>query len=397
MNILMHGIPHGACIAMKIEAFGSGRTGTLVPVAGGREVTHAFAPDPLPPKWPWPVSLWPLLLEAHKALASLDGTGKHLPNPTLVLRPLQNREAQRSSSLEGTFTEPRQQALFELDPTYPESADDPLNANREVFNYARALRHWRDRKHALPLSLRLVRDLHGILMDGVRGSDKQPGEFRRHQNQIGRPARFVPPPPERLPAQLDQLEKHLHAERFIDGLVDAFVVHYQFEAIHPFMDGNGRVGRLLLAILIQEWCGLSDQWLYMSAYFDQNKDEYMHLLFRVSSEGAWEEWVRFCLTGVVETARDTLRRCESLLELHRGFHARLRQGNGSVRLAAIVDDLFVTPVAVVTSVADRQDVTYPTARSDLKRLHAAGILEPLEQSAKIAYFCPRILDVTYAD
>jgi len=382
---------------MKVELFGNGRTGNLIPIPGSREVTHAFVPDALPPKWEWPTELWPILLEAHKALASLDGTGKHLPNASLIFRPLQNREAQKSSSLEGTYTEPKQQALFELDPKYGTSAEDPINAQREMFNYRQALRYRKDSRDTLPISLRLIRDLHRILMDGVRGSDKRPGEFRKHQNQIGRPARFVPPPPGPMAGLLDNLEQYLHAESRYDSLVDAFLVHYQFEAIHPFMDGNGRVGRLLLAILIEEWCTLSGQWLYMSSYFDANKDAYMDLLFRVSSEGAWIPWIRFCLEGVIQSAEDTQKRCERLVSLHRDFHERLRKGAGSVRLSAIVDDLFVHPVAVVTHVASQQRVTYPTARADLKRLEKAGILRFLEGGPQIAYFCPQIFEITFAD
>jgi len=382
---------------MKVELFGKMRTGDLIPVQGSREVTHAFVPNTLPPKWEWPGELWPLLLEAHKALSSLDGTGKHLPNASLVLRPLQNREAQKSSSLEGTYTEPKQQALFELDPQYGTSAEDPINAQREVFNYSQALRYRKDNRDKLPVSLRLIRDLHGILMDGVRGSDKRAGEFRTLQNQIGRPARFVPPPPGQMVVLLDNLEKYVHAERNYDALVEAFLVHYQFEAIHPFMDGNGRVGRLLLAILIEEWCALSGQWLYMSSYFDANKDTYMDLLFKVSSEGAWTPWIEFCLEGVIETAEDTQERCEKLVTLHRDFHDRLRKGAGSVRLAAIVDDLFVSPVTVVTRVASKHGVTYPTARADLKRLETAGILQLIEGGQQIAYFCPQIFEITYAD
>jgi Fic family protein len=381
---------------VRIDQFAPSRTGQLLPIAGARDATHAFLPDPLPPRWAWPTTLWPLLLDAHKALASLDGTGKHLPNPGLILRPLQRREAQRSSKLEGTFTEPKQQVLFELDPTYPRSAEDPVNARREVFNYARAIRYWRE-DQTLPVSLRLIRELHRILMDGVRGSDKNPGEFRTLQNQIGRPPRFVPAPPNALPALLDQLERYLHGTNRFDPLVEAFLVHYQFEAIHPFMDGNGRVGRLLLAILIEEWCGLSDQWLYMSAFFDANKDRYMDLLLGVSTIGGWEPWIEFCLQGVVETATDTQRRCDSLLAVHRSFHDRLRQGVGSVRLAAIVDDLFVNPVAIATRVAERHGVTYPTARSDLRRLHQKGIIQPLDDARQIAYYCPDILEITYAD
>lgn len=351
----------------------------------------------LPPAWKWPNELWPLLIEARTALATLDGTGRHLPNPDLILRPLQNREAQRSSSLEGTYTEPQQQALFQLDPKFPESSEDPDNAHREVFNYSRALRLRLETLETLPVSLRLVRELHRVLMDGVRGSDRNPGEFRRTQNQIGRPARFVPPPVPHLTSLLGNLETYLHAPRSYDPLVDAFLVHYQIEAIHPFLDGNGRVGRLLLSLLIAEWCNLSNQWLYMSAYFDLHKDEYIDRLFRISTHGDWKGWIVFCLTGVVQQARDTQSRCEKLLTLNRELHERLRSVGGSVRLSAIIDDLFVVPAAAVANVARKHNVTYPTARSDLTKLESAGILERVDVASQISYYCPPILEITYAD
>lgn len=365
--------------------------------ADGPGVSHAFLPDNLPPDWPWPDDLWPLLLEAHKALATLDGTGKHLPNPELILRPLQNREAQKSSSLEGTITDPHQQMLFELDPDLPQASTDRLNAFREVANYGRALRLHRLAHDPLPLSLRLIRDLHAELMAGVRGSDRNPGQFRRTQNHIGRPARFVPPPPQHLPGLLDAFERHLHAEKRYDPLVEAFLVHYQFEAIHPFMDGNGRVGRLLLSLTVAVWCGLSNQWLYMSAYFDRNKDEYIDRLFRVSTEGAWTDWIAFCLAGVVEQSLDTLRRCDQLIDIHRRFHDVIAQARGSVRLSAIVDELFVHPVVAVTSVRDKFGVTYPTARSDLTSLERLGLVKRIPEAAQITYYAPEIFLTIYLD
>jgi len=243
-------------------------TGRLVPVPKGfADAQVAFIPDPLPPKWEWPGHLWKLLVQARKCLSSLDGTGKHLPNPEILLHPLQSREAQLSSQLEGTITDPQQQVLFEADPQYPISKNDPNNAFQEVANYRRALRVRLEGKNDLPLSLRLARELHAILMAGVRGSDQRPGEFRKIQNQIGSPARFVPPPPENLDETLDAFEKYLHSDDGFDPLVRAFFAHYQFEAIHPFRDGNGRVGRLLLSLMIAEWCELSSQWLYMSPFF----------------------------------------------------------------------------------------------------------------------------------
>ncbi len=216
---------------MDRQVFTSSMPGNLVLVPNGPpDVQIAFVPHPLPPKWLWPNRLWKLLLEARTGLSRLDGTGKHLPNPEILLRPLQDREAQLSSQLEGTITDPQQQALFEADPRYPVSDTDPVNAYREVFNYRRALRLRLDGANDLPLSLRLIRELHAVLMDGVRGAGQRPGEFRAIQNQIGRPARFVPPPPEHLNETLDAFEKYLHADDGFDPLVRFLDRRYLFTA-----------------------------------------------------------------------------------------------------------------------------------------------------------------------
>lgn len=234
-------------------------------------------------------------------------------------------------------------------------------------------------------------------MTGVRGADQNPGEFRRLQNQIGRPARYVPPPVTELAATLDSFEKYLHREHTIDPLVDVFLVHYQFEAIHPFMDGNGRVGRLLLGITVREWCSLSNNWLYMSDYFDRNKDLYIDLLFEVSATGSWRAWIEFCLKGVVEQANDTLDRCSRLIDLNREFHTRAKEQGGSVRLSTLIDSLFETPVVTVTGARDRLGVAYPTAREDLRKLAGLGVIERLESRRRITYYSPEIMDVTFAD
>lgn len=357
------------------------------------DATFAFIPNPLPPSWEWPSSLWNLLVEARKSLSSLDGTGKHLPEPEILLQPLQGREAQLSSQLEGTFTDPKQQVLFQADPRYPISKHDPANAYREVFNYRRALRLQLDGKNDLPLSLRLIRQLHAILMDGVRGADQTPGDFRTIQNQIGYPARFVPPPPQHLTMVLDAFEKYLHSDDNFDPLVRAFLVHYQFEAIHPFRDGNGRVGRLLLAIMIAEWCKLSSQWLYMSAFFEKRKKEYMDLMLSVSTQGAWESWMRFCLEGVVLQSLDTEQRCDKLLALHRDYHARLK--GGSVRLSKLVDRLFSSPVVTVNDYKTEFGVSYPTARADLKKLSSFGVLTEVEEMPVITYYSAQIYQITF--
>jgi Fic family protein len=381
---------------MDPKEFTDSMTGRLVPVPSGPpDVQYAFVPNPLPPSWEWPERLWKLLLEARTSLSSLDGTGKHLPNPEIILRPLQNREAQLSSKLEGTITDPQQQALFQADPRYPVSESDPVNAFREVFNYRRALRLKLDGVIDLPLSLRLIRELHTVLLDGVRGSYQNPGEFRTIQNQIGRPARFVPPPPHEMQQALQDFEQYLHSIDAYDPLVRAFLAHYQFETIHPFGDGNGRVGRLLLSLTIAEWCKLSSQWLYMSAYFERNKRDYMDLLLGVSTHGSWDLWIEFCLQGVVVQSTDAEKRCDKLLELHRDFHKRLK--TGSVRLSGIVDVLFESPVVSVLNIKNKFSVTHPTARADLKKLEQMGIVQETEGAGRITYYCPQIYEVTYED
>lgn len=381
---------------MDIGDFSSQKAGRLVEVTNGPpDVRIAFVPDPLPPLWQWPQSMWNLLLDARCALAKLDGVGRHLPNPEILLQPLQHREANLSSKLEGTITDPQQQVLFEANPRYPTSAQDPNNAFREVFNYRRALRSTLDKKDELPLSLRLIRQLHSVLMDGVRGADQTPGEFRKIQNQIGRPARFVPPPPEFLSEALNSFENYIHSNDQFDPLVRAFLAHYQFEAIHPFRDGNGRVGRLLLSFMITEWCNLSSQWLYMSAFFEKNKDAYMDLLLGVSTKGNWESWVRFCLEGVVAQSIDTEKRCDKLLMLHKDFHSRLKVG--SVRLSKLVDKLFWRPVITVVQYQREFEVSYPTARADLKKLARFDIVEDLEYPDLLTYYCPEIYKVTFGE
>ncbi|HEX6305379.1 MAG TPA: Fic family protein [Anaerolineales bacterium] len=382
---------------MDVSKFTKNKTGKLVSITGVSGLDHAFIPDPLPPNWAWPTRLWPLLLDARTSLAKLDGIGKHLPNPHLLLRPLQNRESLRSSRLEGTYTTPKQQLLFQIDPQYRSSETASANGDREVYNYGRALRLYAENQHELPLSLRLIRDLHRVLMEGVRGADRRPGGFRKTQNQIGHPARFVPPSPDYLPDCLDNLEKYLYQESVYDPLVKAFVVHYQFEAIHPFQDGNGRVGRLLLAIVIQEWCQLSDPWLYMSAFFDANRDEYIDRLFRVSTEGDWDGWIEFCLNGVVLQARDTEDRCERLLDLEREFKDRVPPVRGRHRINMIVEDLFITPVVQIPPIAERLGVRYQTAQSDIENLVSIGILEEMQGTSQKTYFSPKILNITYDD
>jgi len=380
---------------MDEAKFGDSRTGRLVRISTPVE-DYAFIPDNLPPASGFPERLWPLLADAKEALGRLDGIGRTIPDPGLLLRPLQNREALRSSSLEGTYATPEQLLLYEMDPREPRSERDKANEWREVGNYGRALTEGSKLLDEMPICLRLIRSMHKTLLSGVRGRDKAPGEFRRCQVHIGSDCRYIPPPPHELLQCLDSFEKHLHEsdERF-DPLVRCYIIHYQFEAIHPFVDGNGRVGRLLLALLTYRWCQLSMPWLYMSAFFERYKDEYVDNLFRVSTEGDWERWLEFCLRGTIEQANDATRRCELLGKLRRDYDKRVV--NGSKRAHAIVAGLFENPIITIPRVSVKYDITYPTAKSDVLHLIELGILVELPDFRPKKFYAPEVFEIAYSE
>jgi Fic family protein len=368
--------------------------GRIVPVSTQWGGDHAFIPAPLPPSWRFPEHLWPLLSEAKQQIGILEGLGRTLPNPAILLRPMADREAIRSSRLEGTYASPRELLLFELEPRESKSERDPVNDHREVFNYRRALLHGTESE--LPLSLRLLRELHEILLKGVRGKEKSPGQFRRIQVGIGSEGRFIPPPADAMANCLDDLEKYFHREQpEIDGLVDCFLCHYQFETIHPFIDGNGRVGRLLLAIMMQQRLGMSKPWLYMSEYFERFKDDYVSHLFNVSAKGEWTTWVGYCLRGTLQQAKETITRCEKLRSLRERFMNQITESGGSVRLLQIVEGIFHSPFIRVADLPARLGVTYPTAKADIDRLVDSNILRELPDTYPKTYFAPEVFAVSY--
>jgi Fic family protein len=377
---------------VNAQQFSPDAPGRLVPISGLQGADWAFVPNALPPDWPWPVELWPLLLEAHKAIALLSGIGASLPDPQILLRPLLQREAERSSSLEGTFTPARQQALFQLDPQATQVPSANMDDLRQIANYRNALQSYFESPDPLPLSLRVIRDLHATLLKGVRGAEMDPGNYRRVQVQIGLPPRFVPPP--RMVECLYALERYLYQETPYDPLVDAFLAHYQFEAIHPFRDGNGRVGRMLLSIMITERSAMSAPWLHMSAYFDAHRDQYIDHLLRVSTENDWAGWIRFCLNGTVIQAKDTTERCRRLVQLRQQLHDRVAGIRGSSRLSALSDRLFGTPALTIPHVAREFNVTYATAQKDVEKLVGIGVLEPApERVQPRVYYAPAIFEI----
>lgn len=377
---------------MDVTQFTPNFSGELVRLADGDD---AFVPAPLPPSWTFPNELWPLLAEVKHLFGVLEGIGRVLPNPGLLLRPMEDREAIRSSRLEGTYVTPTELLLFDMSPLEPTSESDPANSQREVFNYRRALNE--AVASPLPISLRLLRDMHRTLLTGVRGQDRSPGSFRQVQVYLGSSKRFIPPPPFRMAECLDAFEKALHQPAPFDPIVEAFVAHYQLETIHPFVDGNGRIGRLLMALMIYQRCGFSKPWLYMSAFFERYRDEYVERLFNVSSRGDWTGWMEFCLRGAAFQAKDTIDRCERLLKFKDEYVTRIESSGGSLRLHQIVDQMFQSPFLRVADLARRLDVTYPTAKSDIDRLVNLHILTELPAMSLKTFYSPDLFNLAYED
>ncbi|MEK6234370.1 MAG: Fic family protein [Planctomycetales bacterium] len=371
---------------MDINQFSDASPGKIVPIGEGR---HSFIPDPLPAIWEIPSAVWKALAEASSKLGVLEGVGRNLPNPMLLLPTLQNREALESSALEGTYATAEELLMFD-----PEENPNESSSRREVWNYRDAMRVARNSD--LPVCLRLVRMLHEALMRGIRGHEKSPGEFRKGQVAIGRDERFVPPPPNLLNECLDHLEKYFHASEDLHPLIRCFLVHYQFETIHPFTDGNGRVGRVLLSHMIQQECNLSKPWLYLSGFFEGNRDEYSGRLFDVSVKGDWSGWVEFCLRGVTKQATATVEKCDRLRAIRDEFMKKAQgRPRGTVRLTQIIDRLFHSPFVSITDLHKRLNVSYATAKSDVAELMKLGVLEELPNTRPKAFFSNEVFKVAY--
>ncbi len=338
----------------------------------------AFDPAPLPPGMVWPSGLVSLLSEAERALARLSEVGRVFPAPHVMIRAFVRQEAVLSSRIEGTRTTLEQLFTYEAARV---SLLEQTADTRDVQNYVLALDYGLERLSSLPVSLRLIRELHEKLMAGARGEFWTPGEFRRSQNWLGPPgstletALYVPPPVDEMHAALDQLEKFIHAPSDLPLLIRLGLIHYQFEAIHPFLDGNGRVGRLLIALLLCEWGLLPQPLLYLSAFFEANRLEYYDRLLAVSRSGEWEGWLRFFLTGVRDQAREAVVRLHKL-EMLRGRYARqVQTGRTAERLLQVIDFLLGAPIVSVRQVqAGMEASDYKTARRYVEKLVQHGIL-----------------------
>ena len=362
---------------MNPDEFSASPSGSLAPTIQG---ALAFVPNPLPPDLALE-SVIGSLTEAAMRLGELSGVGRTLPNPFLLVRPFQRKEAVASSNIEGTITSLSDLMLLEAGADERGRPPD----TREVQNYVHALEHAVDRLTQLPVCLRLIREIHEILLTGVRthrGAKISPGEFRSDQNWIGgsltqiERARFVPPPPNQVMPTLDALEKFIQSplDSDLPLLVRLALIHYQFEAIHPFPDGNGRVGRLLIPLILCEQGGLTQPLLYMSTYFERNQDEYVDRLYEVSRSGAWLEWIIFFLRGVSEQSIDTIVRARRLLDLQSAYHDRIPSNRASGNLHRLIDSVFESPYLTIRAAGHRLNVTYAAARNNVEKLVAADIL-----------------------
>lgn len=333
----------------------------------------AFVPAPLPPALAFDLPLTLALSHADAALSELSGLGRVLPNPHLLIAPYLRREAVLSSRIEGT-----QASLADL---LAQEAGQPAHAPaddvQEVRNYVTALEYGVERLQTLPLSLRLVRELHERLMEGVRGDHATPGEFRRSQNWIGPPgstaqsATYVPPPVAQMQQALGEWETFLHRRDELPDLVQCALMHEQFEAIHPFLDGNGRIGRLLITLFLIERKRLAQPLLYLSEYIEQHRQNYYDHLQRVRTHGDWNGWLRYFLDGVTWSATRAARQAGELMDLRENMRRAVAE---TPKALALVDELFVNPHINVARVKRLLHVSAPTARNALTELESAGLI-----------------------
>ena len=343
----------------------------------GEMAYQSFAPSPLPPTPPIEISedILEQLIKANSQLAILESVATRIPDVDLFVSMYVRKEALMSSQIEGT------QATLEdvLDPLI----EDNTNRNvAEVVNYIKATEYAIRRLHELPLCNRLLKETHAILMEGVRGQEKNPGEFRCSQNWIGgkgstlRNAKYIPPSPDDMTEAMSDLEKYINADDRLDGLIRAALIHYQFETIHPFLDGNGRIGRLLITLFLMEKKILTTPALYISYFLKKNRVEYYDRMTEVRSKGNYEQWVKFFLQALAESAKDAIAAIDELTALHdKNVDLVAGMGRASKNAMIVFRYLEANPIIEIGKTAEALGITFGTASNAVERLSSAGILE----------------------
>ncbi len=356
----------------------------------------AFVPGELPPKLVWNDALVGALSDADRGLGELAGVGRNIPNPHLLIWPFIRREAVLSSKIEGTQSTINDLLLFEATPEMHPLVSDV----HEVVNYVRALDYGIERVKTFPISSRLICELHERLMDGVRGENMTPGKYRTSQNWIGpagytlNQASYVPPPPAELPDTLSALEKFIHHDGKRPPLIELAMVHYQFEAIHPFLDGNGRIGRLLITLLLCKRDILPQPLLYLSGYFEKHREAYAEHLWQVSRAGKWEDWITFFLRGVSEQSLDAIGRAKLLVALRETFLSKCREQTSSNAPAILLDELFQNPYITARGASELMKITAKAAQANITKLCKICILEETTgRKRDRVYVARKIIDV----
>jgi Fic family protein len=383
---------------VRTEDFTDDKHGDLVRAMQGY---WAYVPRDLPPPIEPTWQLGNKISDADRALSELAGITRTLPNPHLFINSFLRREAVLSSRIEGT-----QASLSEL--FFFEAAGETGRHSdvQEIANYVSALNHALKRLEALPISIRLLCEVHKLLMSDVRGDEARltPGEIRRSQNWIGHPgstltdAIYVPAPVEQMTQCLGDLEKYFHAESELPPLVRLALIHYQFEAIHPFLDGNGRVGRLLITLWLIERGLLAQPVLYLSSYFERTRDEYYRLLLDVSQKGSWQMWLEYFLVGVAEQSRDAMHRANRIIDLWLSYRQRFQDARHSVLTLKLLDEIVAIPVITYRKAEQILKVTPRAARQNVDKLVDAGLVEEVTNRGRNKIFvASEIIAILEAD
>ncbi|MCK4431358.1 MAG: Fic family protein [Candidatus Aminicenantes bacterium] len=372
---------------MDIEKFKNSPAGRLIKTATDY---WAFVPNPLPPADldKFSAEFVGIMSEADRGIGVLKSLSRLIPNPNLLVAPYIRKEAVQSSRIEGT-----QASLSDIF-YYEASKEKPKHADvLEVLNYVRAMNYGLSRLKELPLSLRLVREIHLKLMEGVRGEKMKPGEFRTTQNWIGPPgcsladAAYVPPPIPEMNEALGNWEKFLHSDNSITPLIKCALIHYQFEAIHPFLDGNGRVGRLLISFYLCEKGYLEYPILYLSDFFERYRNEYYDLLLGVSQNGNWDAWLKYFIRGVAEQSKVAEGTGYKILGLQKKYRQQLQKESFPMPVFQLLDMLFLNPFVSLPGVGNHLKITWPTAKASVERLVKLGILKEVSGRKRSRIYC----------
>lgn len=379
---------------MKLEDF-SNPAGQIIKTLEGH---RAFLPNPLPPSINIVALLTPIG-ESIQLLGELKGAARRTENPYILIEPLQRREALTTSAMEGTHTSIESLVLEEEGLATSKNEDV-----KETLNYIRALRLAIRSLEKYPISHRIICGAHSSLLSGLsneRGTNKRSGEYKKFQNWIGNSkdinqARYVPPPPDQTQTCMNDLEKYINLEgrNIIQKVLDLGIVHYQFEAIHPFGDGNGRIGRMLITLMAQQ-SGLSDlPLLYLSPYLENKKDEYIDLMYAVTTRSAWTEWLLFFLNAINATSKDTIHKIDDLLALQKKYKRLAAESGRSAKLLETIDGLFRSPYTTIPRTMEKHDITYRAAQLLLGKLVNAGILKEISATFPKQFVAQEIVQIS---